>query len=1174
MNLQSLLVQLDQLVVQGKLLDAIQHFFHPDVVCYSDPSDAIYGKEAKYDNTRHFLDGVAEINNITLHSQALGDRVTMSEMTFEFTRHDQKKVIWNEVIRRFWKDGLVIDEKYYNCECNRTEGPMPLQVGFTVSNDPLLPQKLIHLDQLVSQGNFLEAIDQYFHPEVVCQSNPSDAIYGKQTKYDLIRHFLRGVAQINNCTLHSHAVGGQVTMSEHTFEFTQHDGNKLVWNEVIRRYWKDGLVIDEKYYTCDCNKDGQGEPHATSQNAPYYNYTQDGFVEFTQEVNLDRPSWAIISEDIAQELGQQPQAGEIVGINPAFRRDMESNINYDVPAEMEEIEEYITPSEPQFNWEAQTIVGETLGEPSDEYPVLMQADEAISEPQVSLDSAYPFNWQTEAQTIIGETLGEPSDEYPALMQADEAISEPQVSLDSAYQFNWQTEAQTIVGETLGEPSDEIDNQALDMNATIFEPTIDMESKYDLEGEIAGYVPSFELFIPDITGYVESFEGTIDGDGFIQDDFGMIEADGFVVEQTGDETMIGDELQVGEYDAPDTGMMSSEDTLNLYTDHTATEQVDPMGISSLFYPSDEGSDINPDYLMNLGWINTTAQDEPETIAPAQQEIGGDPFFEELSDNFTTTQGSLFDLSPESESYSLQTELPFYETDMAMEIADLVVEPVETIFDSTGAVNDFTLSSDESVQTPLFGEVIGDLDVIMPIEQVTILQDMETPTSSSDKTVYSKVAFVGQEIPDGFGALLLSTIEMDEAGVVEEMGINIDIEHPFIQDLIVKLYAPSGASTILHNREGVLDDSIRDIKRWYGKEYFSTFYNEAIKGNWTLEISDNSKRDIGKLNQWSLYVLPQREGQTSIFVNNPPVMEPESETTFSAGKESLDVNEVFGHFPRLAGENLQRQDILVDEAIPDNTGALVSRARFLSTKRVEQLDLAIDIQHPCVGDLIINLIAPSGKALTVHNREGGYTENLTRYYGQEFFEVFQGEPVAGDWRLEVFDRAITDVGRLKSWSIGILTGDAEMPAEKIVLQPKEEDATVNYVTNTPGVMRGADVLISELRVDMIIPDDENNPLITSIAMHQTGAVKDLGLFVDIEHPFCTDLKIILEAPSGNTAIVYDREGGFSNNMIHYYNNEYFPELLGESIEGNWTLKVYDFSPTYSGRLNAWKLYILPV
>ena len=303
------------------------------------------------------------------------------------------------------------------------------------------------------------------------------------------------------------------------------------------------------------------------------------------------------------------------------------------------------------------------------------------------------------------------------------------------------------------------------------------------------------------------------------------------------------------------------------------------------------------------------------------------------------------------------------------------------------------------------------------------------------------------------------------------------------------------------------------------------------------------------------------------------EPEAETISDAGGEYAIQQEIFGNFPRLIGEGLERQDIFVDEMIPDNTGALVSRAKFVVPKRVAQMDLAIDIQHPCIGDLIVNLIAPSGKALTLHNREGGYTENLTRYYGAEFFEIFNREYIAGDWRLEVSDKAVTDIGRLKSWSIGILSGTEEMPAEKVILETVEESPAVNYITSVPGAMRGNGVFIQELRVDMIIPDDAENPLVTSITLEKTGTTKDLGLFIDIEHPFCTDLKIVLEAPSGNSAIVYDREGGFSNNMIHYYNSEYFPELIGESIEGAWTLRVYDYSPAYAGRLNAWKLYVLP-
>ncbi len=38
-------------------------------------------------------------------------------------------------------------------------------------------------------------------------------------------------------------------MSEYTFDLTKTDGTPILWNEVLRREWRDGLVINERYYT-------------------------------------------------------------------------------------------------------------------------------------------------------------------------------------------------------------------------------------------------------------------------------------------------------------------------------------------------------------------------------------------------------------------------------------------------------------------------------------------------------------------------------------------------------------------------------------------------------------------------------------------------------------------------------------------------------------------------------------------------------------------------------------------------------------------------------------------------------------------------------------------------------------------------------------------------------------
>jgi hypothetical protein len=37
-------------------------------------------------------------------------------------------------------------------------------------------------------------------------------------------------------------------MSEMSFEYTFLDGSHLRWNEILRRIWLDGKVIDERYY--------------------------------------------------------------------------------------------------------------------------------------------------------------------------------------------------------------------------------------------------------------------------------------------------------------------------------------------------------------------------------------------------------------------------------------------------------------------------------------------------------------------------------------------------------------------------------------------------------------------------------------------------------------------------------------------------------------------------------------------------------------------------------------------------------------------------------------------------------------------------------------------------------------------------------------------------------------
>ncbi|CAN0567092.1 unnamed protein product [Laminaria digitata] len=113
-----------------------------------------------------------------------------------------------------------------------------------------ISSKAAALDKMVAEGNILEAVELFFHPKAITQEgNATDLIEGKAAKIEHLKTFFAGIGSVNAINLHSTTVGDNVSMSEFTFDLTQKDGTAILWNEVLRRNWEDGLVIHERYYT-------------------------------------------------------------------------------------------------------------------------------------------------------------------------------------------------------------------------------------------------------------------------------------------------------------------------------------------------------------------------------------------------------------------------------------------------------------------------------------------------------------------------------------------------------------------------------------------------------------------------------------------------------------------------------------------------------------------------------------------------------------------------------------------------------------------------------------------------------------------------------------------------------------------------------------------------------------
>lgn len=103
-----------------------------------------------------------------------------------------------------------------------------------------------------------------------------------------------------------------------------------------------------------------------------------------------------------------------------------------------------------------------------------------------------------------------------------------------------------------------------------------------------------------------------------------------------------------------------------------------------------------------------------------------------------------------------------------------------------------------------------------------------------------------------------------------------------------------------------------------------------------------------------------------------------------------------------------------AIPDNnkTGASSSISVSKSTSG-KKIRLQVEIEHPYVGDLVVQVANPEGKSLVVHNREGGGKKNLS--LDVEISSLATSR--SGSWKLSVSDLAASDKGSLKSWSLSV-------------------------------------------------------------------------------------------------------------------------------------------------------------
>lgn len=219
-----------------------------------------------------------------------------------------------------------------------------------------------------------------------------------------------------------------------------------------------------------------------------------------------------------------------------------------------------------------------------------------------------------------------------------------------------------------------------------------------------------------------------------------------------------------------------------------------------------------------------------------------------------------------------------------------------------------------------------------------------------------------------------------------------------------------------------------------------------------------------------------------------------------------------------------------SIPDNNAAgITSTVNVADNFCVGDLDVVLNITHPYIGDLIVDLVSPSNTIVRLHNRTGGSSDNIYKTYDQGVVNPdgpgaltdFNGDGAMGVWTLRVSDVAGSDLGTLDNWTLRIAQSVVACPPTANDQSITVPDTVTSPITLTGMSATGAPLTysIATLPPNGTLRDPSGNVLITTVPHTlASGAVvnyKPNSLFVgnDSFTFYCSDSS---NSPSATVAI----------------------------------------------------------
>lgn len=112
-NLKTLITELNDLVLQGKTMEAFEKFYADDVIMQENEQQPTIGKESNRKREEDFLSKLIDFRSARVIDIAVGDDVTMVRWSYDYTHKEWGTKNYTQISVQNWRNGQIVKEQFF-----------------------------------------------------------------------------------------------------------------------------------------------------------------------------------------------------------------------------------------------------------------------------------------------------------------------------------------------------------------------------------------------------------------------------------------------------------------------------------------------------------------------------------------------------------------------------------------------------------------------------------------------------------------------------------------------------------------------------------------------------------------------------------------------------------------------------------------------------------------------------------------------------------------------------------------------------------------------------------------------------------------------------------------------------------------------------------------------------